>query len=730
MKRFILSSIVMALLIGCGGGGSSTTPSKNDTNQSSIPNHSDVSSIYNYAKDTTALRKLNNETVNSYKEVEKKLKKTTDEKAFNLILNQFITDVLSGSTSTDKLLSYAPRGKDRSLTVDVKNGQIDYSKYTIKGDINDDYSVDMQDIALMKTALFNDDVSYDVNGDDNLDLTDLVYLLARLNSEIKYFDFYDKNYQKLPITRRSVDDSKVFDYKGKLTQVIVVAKDENGASGFSDTLSDIDKVWYKKKGWKYSESTLISESNPLALSKIIQLKDNSSTSNSASHMVLRAVRAVTQITPDPYLIGWHFDVKFVETGGFDGFGETGIDQFSWAIKQGKDKIDSHFRKTNMGKPGKKVQSLTEYVYHIGSTSAKSNEIKADDISYVDAYTLDGEKVTIKRVVHATSVLYESSADKILKGKVNASVTLKGDVTAKRKGPNPKEEDFKGTVKDNKIEIKNIPFGDYSFSMKTACQCKIDLGNFIYDSTSAQTNFSIDDSKVKATITIDVVDAQDTPLENKNVEIEQMSCLDQGSGGNSAIFSKSGVTDDLGEVKFENMPIGDYMVRVDGKDIRTIHFCQNSSEKVILNPKWYLKYSANAIDVPFETGYMIVKGFEYKCDKETGSSLLGKNCTMVYNDNRDVTIKYGGSFSKSNLTPLEIDEHSLQANYHIPNIGYGKVLFMSNQTTGTFNGYTCAGKWSSSYSEKLKNGVAFNITESSDAGTCKLEFKPCTKELCE
>lgn len=729
MKRFIFSTMVMALLIGCGGGGSSNK--KNDTNQSSIfNNNSDVSSIYDYAKDTTALRKLNNKRVNSYKDIEEKLKKATDEKSFNIILNQFITEVLFGSVSTDKILSYAPRGKDRSLIVDVKNGKIDYTKYTIKGDINDDYSVDMKDVALMKTALFNNDVSYDVNGDEKLDLTDLVYLLARLNSEIKYFDFYDTKYQKLPLARRSVDDSKVVDYSGKLTQIVVVAKDENGASGFSDTLSDIDKVWYKKSGWKYSESRLISESNPLISSKIFELKDNSSVSNSASRMVLRAVRAVTQITPDPYLTGWHFDIKFVETGGFDGFGETGIDQFSWAIKQGKDKIDSHFRKTNMGSAGKKSQSLTEYVYHIGSTSGKSNEVKADDISYVDAYTLDGEKVTIKRVVHASSVLYESSADKTLKGRVNAPVTLKGSITAKRKGPSPKEDDFTGTVKDNKVEIKKIPFGDYSFSMKTECQCKIDLGNFIYDSKSAQTNFNLDANKVKATVTIDVVDSQMVPLENKTVKIEQMACLDQGSGSSSAIFSENAPTDDLGEVKFENMPIGDYKLSVDGKYIRTIHFCQNSSERVILNPKWYLKYSANAIGVPFETGYMIVKGFEYKCDKETGSPLLGKNCTMVYNDSDDVTIEYGGSFSKSNLAPLEIDEHSLQANYHIPNIGSGKVLFMSSQANGTFNGYTCAGKWNSSYSNKLKNGVAFNITESSDAGTCKLEFKPCTDNLCK
>ena len=443
------------------------------------------------------------------------------------------------------------------------------------------------------------------------------------------------------------------------------------------------------------------------------------------------VRSVTQITPSPYLTGWHFNINYVETGGFDGFGETGIDQFIWAITQGKDKIDSHFIKSNMGHPGKVAQTLTEYVYHIGSTSGKSNEVKADNLSYADAYTLDGEKVTIKRVVHAASVLYESAANTTLKGKIDTSVTIQGDITAKRKGPSPKEDSFQGTLKDNEIELKNIPFGDYTFAMTTKCQCPIDLGDFVYESASAQADFSVADEKIKATITIDVVDAQMVPLQNKSIEIEQEACLDQGSGGNSAIFSESGSSDDLGEVTFEHMPVGDYKVSVDGKYVRTIHFCQTGSETVIVDSKWYLKSTINAVS-PFGSGSMVIKNFKYDC-KGAAYDQYGKTCAAVYDDSTDVSLSYSGSIAKdTSLSPMILFEHGLQLTfmYRAANADQGRIDINKLGMVDGFNGSLCMGTWKDIYSDDLKKGKAFDITITGGVGTCEVEFKPCTEELCK
>ena len=83
MKTVILSVaiILTVLFIGCGGGGASSSATDGGSSQSSsasIPS-SNVQPIYDYAEDTTALRTLNNEAVNSYKEVQQQLKSITDE---------------------------------------------------------------------------------------------------------------------------------------------------------------------------------------------------------------------------------------------------------------------------------------------------------------------------------------------------------------------------------------------------------------------------------------------------------------------------------------------------------------------------------------------------------------------------------------------------------------------------------------------------------------------------
>lgn len=721
MKTILLFFLVLttALFIGCGGGGgSSSTTTSSSSSSSAI-----VTPEYEYAKDTTSLRELNNSAVNQYKDIENQLKNLTKQSEYNAVLDKFITDILSGTASADKVLSYAPRGGDRSLSVAVSKGKIDYSNYRLNGDVNGDYSVDTKDISLIKTALFNSDDAYDSNGDGKLDITDLIYTLARLNSEIAYFDFYDSNYQKLPINRRTVNEPKIVSYDGNLSEVIVVAKDSNGASAFSDTLSDIDEVWYKKSGWKYSDSTLIDESNP----------SNAPSLRVASSVMIRnAVRSVTWIEPEPYLTGWHFSVHYVETGGFDGFGQEGINQFSMFLTQGKDKIDSHFRKSNMGNAGKVFEDKSQYIYHIGSHNGKTNEVKADDLTYADAYTLDGEHVTIKRVVHAASVLYESEADKTLKGKINTSATLKGEITLDRIGPSPKEESFKGEVNSNEVEVKNIPLGEYKSKMTTACQCPLELGNILFDSPAAQANYSIDDSKVKVKLTINVVDSSDIPQENRTVEIEQEDCLNQGSGTSSLIFSENMETNDLGEATFEDVDIGDYKVKVDGKYIKTVHFCESSEERVVLDPKWYLKISINALD-PFGSGSMTLKNFSYKCDG-TSNGIYGKICTSVYNDSSDVQTSYSGTVVKdSALQPFFIYEKGLEASFKFSTTDTQSHV-MINTFTGAsgFNGSACYAPWKEVYSNNLANGKAFTIviTGADTAGTCNLDFKPCTKELCQ
>ncbi len=724
MKTLHLSLITatIALLIGCGGGGSSDS-----TNTSGSTSSSSVTASYDYNSDGTAVRSLNNEAVNTYVQTAQLLESLkTDETAFNTQIDRFISEMLQNMTSQDDMLSYAPRGSNKSMNVTVTDGVVDYSAYLLDGDANGDYSVDWKDIELLKSALFGSSNAYDMNSDGNTDIKDLIYTCARINTEIASFDFYTTSGEKLSLATRSINEAKSVAYTGGESTVMVVAKDANGASGFTAGLSDSDEVWYKKSGWVYSDSELIYESNP-ATAPSLRI--------AASVMVRESVRAVTNMEVSPYLTGWHFSVSFVETGGFDGFGETGIDQFAMFLTEAKGKIDSHFMKSTMGHPGSVAQTQTEYVYHIGSTGGEQNEVNADNLSYASAYTLDGDTVTIKRIVHAASVLYESAPTNTLKGKVNADVTLNGEITFDRIGPSPQEDTFEGTVNGNDVEIKNIPLGEYTATMKTSCECPLTLGSFIYDTPTSQANFNLSDSAVKGTITIDVVNPSDEPLSGKYVTIEADSCLDQGTGGSSFLLGGEMATDDLGEAVFEDMAFGDYRVSVDGKYMKTIHVCTDSREKVVLSDTWYLKYSASSPS--FGSGTMIVKNFTYKCEDAHADPYYGKTCSEVDTYTPDTSITYSGSFTRDpNLTPLYIFEHGLQLSVLYPYIDGERVDWQGgvdlNVLTGEnyATGDGCLGVWADSYSQNLESGTAFNIAISGNGASCNLEFKPCTQELCQ
>ncbi len=148
-------------------------------------------------------------------------------------------------------------------------------------------------------------------------------------------------------------------------------------------------------------------------------------------------------------------------------------------------------------------------------------------------------------------------------------------------------------------------------------------------------------------------------------------------------------------------------------------------------KWYLKYSIDASE-PFGPSTMIIKNFKYDCSG-TAYDKYGKTCTEVYKDSKDVSLSYSGLIAKdTDLEPMYIFEKGLQLHYVYPKANGSQGFVDINQLgmAEGFNGFLCGGKWKDSYSNNLENGKAFTIKVTGGAGTCKLEFKPCTKELCE
>jgi len=698
--------ISIVLFIGCGGGGSSSSI------ESSTPDNDlvSVTSSYNYNSDGSAARTLNNDYVNTYESIEQKLNTLKNNKtAFTQELDIFITQMLQNATSDDKLPSFAPRGNSKSLNVEVKDSKIDYSAYKLIGDINLDNSVDFSDIDELKNALFSQSQAsmYDVNSDANVNVKDIIELAARLNTHIAFFDFYTTLGEKLDIATRAVSDVKIITYTGGETSIMVVAKDENMASSFENTLSDLADVWYKKSGWVYQSTSEITQQRASKVS-----------------MVTEAIDEALNITPSPYLLGWHFSVDYLETGYFSELDELGLFGMEFYLNKAKDQIDQYFRKADMDHPAKTHLSKTHYLYHIGSTNGEQNEVSGSRKSFKHSFKLDGQQVLIRQYAGAFSVLYESTADKTLSGKVTKEPKLNGKITLKRVGPH-NEGDFEGTIKDNDIDVKNLPYGEFSSEIEDACTCTYTGKNFVFD--AGKSSLSLDIDNAKADVELLIVDTSDKPLKDKEVELKAKECISDAK----SIGKKR--SDSSGKVLFSSINIGDYEVFVDGKKAKDIHFCENHNDTIVLNPLW--KFHTTFSSSFPGGGSMTIKKFPIDIDKINDHS-YSAFIVFVGNDYQSypegTTISYSGLAYDDGLSPLlvsadGVDWAALKVIPNNPPIIY--QIGSISGTSGAVSGLDCPGALPSSFESKVKAGEPISWTSAGYENSCTFLFEPCQNEEC-
>ncbi len=705
----IISILVVAFFIGCGGGGGSSAPDTGNDNDTPAV----VNASYNYNSDGSAARVLNNEYVNQYKAIETELNTLKNNKtAFTKKLNLFLTQILQNASSNDKIPSFAPRGDAKSLVVKVKNSQIDYSAYLLKGDINADNSVDFSDVDALIDALFSSSGAdmYDINADGTVDIKDIVELSARLNIHIAYFDFYTTSGQKLNIATRSVNESKIFAYSGDETEVMVVAKDENMASAFEDTLSDLDGVWYKSSGWVHQETTELRVSR--------------------GSMINSAIDEALNVTPAPYLIGWHFSVDYVETGYFAELNEDGLEGMEFYLNKTKDKIAHYFRKADMDKPEKTHLSKTHYFYSIGSNNAKQNEVTGKRVSLKESYTKDGKTIYIRQYAAAFSILYESLADKTLTGKITKEPAFNGKIRLKRVGPD-KEGDFEGTIKENTVEVKKLPFGEFTPELEDACSCAFSGDKFVFDE-GATFSLSLDSNKVNVALTI--LDTAQNPLKNKNVSLKAKACLNQASMGANEFYEEpeEQTSDSGGKVNFSDVNIGDYEVYVDGKKVKDIHFCASYNDTININSLWKFHVAYSSF---LGAGSMSVRNFKLDVNnekKEYGAIYLAQ----VFNrDDEGVSISFGGKFSYDDgLMPLTISiiNNTTVASYNALMPIDGMEWQMSSTYSAWLigaNGTQCSGDLPSGSLVLLKERESVDWKFSRDGITCNFSLAPCDDVAC-
>ena len=728
MKKYLtlLGSLSLVLFLGCDSGNESGSKSSNDKEKVYIH---EVESTYNYNKDNSAVRNLYNEQVNAYSDIQTQLNNLKkDTKAYNTLFDSFIINIFQYTTSTDSFASYAPRGDSKSLNVDVINNRIDYSSYTLKGDVDSDWDVDFNDIEALKNAMFKSDNSaeFDINGDSKVDITDVIEIAARVNTHIASFDFYDSNFEKLDISTRSVDDSMSVSIENKeLTSIIIVAKDENGASGFESGLSDSDDVWYKKSGWKFVETTLIDDTQ------------RSSKRTNKNDLLNGALNDALAITPEPYLVGWNLTVTYIETGYFAELDEYGLEGSDFYLSKATDKIEPYFRKTNMGNTGKVLfHDKKQFIYQIGSRNAKKNEVKGKRIGMKHAFTLEGKTVFVQQTASAFSVLFESKADKTLSGIIESEKEYKGTLNFHRIGPEPKVEEYETTIENSEFTIKNLPFGAYSVEMKDACQCSDVLeANYIFD-TEEEATFTPNESVSKVDVTLKILDKSQTPQKNKKVELRAKACLNQATSGNNEFYEEpeEQTSDNNGKVNFNDVFIGDYDVYVDNKRIQSIHFCKKNNQNIIIDPLWRFDVTYKGV---YGSGSMSVLKFPLEVENfdKTG---IENNIVFVGNDYKsykeNVEIFYSGLYYDSGLSPLLV--YNSIGVYSVDWSALVNVGTLVMQVGSMYHGYHgvsssthCDGELPSFFQDKAEAGEIIKWTSGGKGAICTFVFEPCTNEEC-
>ena len=567
MKQIVFLSIFLIVFFtGC----------SSDSGDSSTSSTGNVIVLeYAYNADGASVRSLSASSVNQYEVVQEALAlNREDERESNSILAAYIGDLFSETELSDEMPSYAPRGDLKSMIVPVVNAKVDYTSYILTADIDNNHIIDGEDVDLLVEALVKNYVGdeYDVNRDGVIDTRDLVYLLARLNSEIFTFDFYTTSGVKIGIETRSTDDAYSVGYSGDETEVMVVAKDRNGASGFVTGLSDLEDVWYKHSGW-------VRQAQPASQAGIRRV---------VNRMGDLYERVDEVVATSPYLVGeevaWEYiSPLFPEVEVNEHFLDDAI--FDTAIDDVETSINNHFTRTNMDHPVVKTRTKDEYIYKIG---ARVGEVYSDfgmdtEIErYVDE---NGGVVEFLIGYTGTQKFYYSKADKILAGSIvarNPSLDIKGTVFIERIGPDPEALEFSPVpIGENELFLfDDVPFGAYVVDYLDTCLCHQELdSDFVFEDENVDMEYTLESKKVSVILTL--LDGNNQPVANEAISLLAKECV--SSENDEKSFSKTSDSD--GKVVFENVPIGDYTVFVASAENSAINVCDTYSGTLYNETLW-------------------------------------------------------------------------------------------------------------------------------------------------
>ncbi len=632
-------AVSIALLTACGGGGSGDNHNNNNGNNNSNNNGNGNQNGNGTKVGELKLNKsfenpdyqlsdnlilIGSYYLNQYQSIQDQLgvlKSQNKQQEFIGLLDKYFSDLLLVTKPVDDMPSYAPRGELKSKLINVVNGKLDYSDYVLKGDFNNDGLIDTDDLEDFKQALYAQDPAqlskYDINGDGVLDSKDLLELTAQLLTEIAYYDFYSPTGQKLNIPTRKYTEDKVIDYNGSETQILVVAKDINKASSFSDQdsikLSDDAEVWYKKYKDKKlvpvtsttagANNSIKTMSANVAPSNITPMANATPTITGHDESIINAIESIDKTIEEsldlnhPYLVGLEYRLILTSTTGVDAV--TNQKTFEDPLNDIGTKIYEHFntdlgfplkieadKNTNFGKPSKMSSTSDIRIYKIGMENDNFIYGGKANSQIVPYMIKDENGKTLKKVigwliadVFTTTYISHKEHGFTANVKDLAGGAVKGTFHADRYGPVPEIDDNKKEG-NGTFYIPDLAFGGYDFSFENECGCPVPLNPNQKDVTkdNEKVNFNVTKMQKDINVKLNYKDKDGKPIKNKLIHVQETAkCRSKGHvpGG---MMRK---TDDNGVVNFVgNFTSGEFLI--DGKKY---NFCENTDKDMTGKKLW-------------------------------------------------------------------------------------------------------------------------------------------------
>lgn len=595
----LLLSLAILVFSGCNGGDSFSNQKDSDNNPGKItPDTSnqtfDTNKTFDNSKYTpkSATIQMGSAYVNKYNDIQNTLlSQKANQSDFNLTIDMYVDELLYVHKPVDKIPSYAPRGELRSKIFDVKNGGIDYSSYILEGDFNNDGLIDFKDIDLLKEELYKNvnsstfDEKYDLDKDGKLDTKDLLTLTSRLLTNISYFDFYDVNGKKLDIATKEYSDPKNISYNESETKIMVVAKDMNKASSYTDTLSDINSVWYK-------QSTTKSRG-------YFNDKKEFGDRQAAINYVNKNLQKYVDISP-AYVTGFRYNARLFSS--IDGMDFIDFSTSSGTIESIAKDIENHFP-TKLGFKYKKSITPKQVIFHIGNLEDKKHTgVNALRGTLKTTTKVGNETITKLVSLHVGSVTFYSTNETI---KANVKDTsgngAKGTLSLNRYGPLPKEQTFTKEATGDFI-FTDGAFGGYTFSFANECGCEVPLEpskkDIVVDSDK---NLNLQITKMQKDISVKLTykDSEGKPIKNKKVTVSETSkCRSKGHVPGTMVKT----TDDNGVVSFtNNFTSGEFMI-----DGTSYNFCEDTDKSMSGENLWDISYDFRGRITNFKKTYTNVK----------------------------------------------------------------------------------------------------------------------------